>query len=259
MSTIVIENVSFSYDSEPVLHDLSVQIASGDFVCVLGESGCGKSTLLRVLSGLAQPTEGRILIGGKEITGAGLDRGVVFQDYSLFPWLTTGKNIVLALRQRFPEKKDSELKELVFAGLKNVGLEESVFHKYPFALSGGMRQRCAICRAFALDPPVLLMDEPFGALDAITRLKLQRLILSLWQKDEETRKTIVFVTHDVDEAILLANKILLLGSSPSGIIYTHFFAKDSKPPLDAMFEDPSILAVRNELIRNLNRDILRKI
>ena len=122
-----------------------------------------------------------------------------------------------------------------------------------------MRQRCAICRAFALDPPVLLMDEPFGALDAITRVKLQRLILSLWQKDESNRKTIIFVTHDVDEALLLANKILLFGSSPSGIIYTHSFAKDSKPPLDDMFEDHSILALRNELIRNLNKDIMKRV
>ena len=259
MSTIDIEHLSFSYDTEPVLYDLSVRIESGDFVCVLGESGCGKSTLLRVLSGLARPTEGRILIGGKEITGAGLDRGVVFQDYSLFPWLTAGRNIVLALRQRFPEKKDSELKRLALAGLEKVGLEGSAFHKYPFELSGGMRQRCAICRAFALDPPVLLMDEPFGALDAITRVKLQRLTLSLWQKDEENRKTIIFVTHDVDEAILLANKILLFGSSPSGIIYTHHFAKNSKPPLNAMFEDPSIIALRNELINNLNKDIMKKI
>ena len=259
MSAISIENVAFAYDSEPVLQDLSVNIASGDFVCILGESGCGKSTLLRILAGLARPTQGRILIGDREITGAGMDRGVVFQDYSLFPWLTNGKNIVLALKERFPEKTKSELKKIVYEGLVNVGLEASVFDKYPFELSGGMRQRCAICRAFALDPPVLLMDEPFGALDAITRVKLQRLILSLWQKDESNRKTIIFVTHDVDEALLLANKILLFGSSPSGIIYTHSFAKDSKPPLDDMFEEHSILALRNELIRNLNKDIMKRV
>lgn len=253
MSSIAVEHVSFSYGSEPVLHDLSVRIESGDFVCVLGESGCGKSTLLRLLAGLERPTAGRICVAGKEITGAGPDRGVVFQDYSLFPWLTTGANILLALRTRFPKKPERELKAIVLDNLSKVGLEKQVFHKYPFELSGGMRQRCAICRALATDPPVLLMDEPFGALDAMTRVKLQRLILSLWLKDRENRKTIVFVTHDVDEALLLANKILLFGASPSGLISTHSFGPGAKPPFETLFDDPGILALRNELRRQLNR------
>lgn len=258
MSSIAVEHVSFSYGSEPVLHDLSMRIESGDFVCVLGESGCGKSTLLRLLAGLERPAAGRICVAGREITGAGPDRGVVFQDYSLFPWLTTGANILLALRTRFPKKPERELREIVLDNLNNVGLDKQVFHKYPFELSGGMRQRCAICRAFATDPPVLLMDEPFGALDAMTRVKLQRLILSLWLKDRENRKTIVFVTHDVDEALLLANKILLFGASPSGIIYTHSFDRDAKPPFETLFDDPVIPALRNELRRQLNRDILKR-
>ena len=236
-----------------------MRIESGDFVCILGESGCGKSTLLRLLAGLSLPSQGKILINNREVTGAGLDRGIVFQDYSLFPWLTNGANIMLALKQRFPEKSEAELKDIVNTGLQSVGLESQVFHKHPFELSGGMRQRCAICRAFALDPPVLLMDEPFGALDAVTRVKLQRLILSLWQKDSSRRKTIVFVTHDVDEALLLANKILLFGSSPKGVIYTHSFKDGIKPAPEAFFEDENIIALRNTLIRNMNKDTMEGI
>lgn len=242
-----------------VLRGLNMQIDSGDFVCVLGESGCGKSTFLRLLAGLSAPTEGSISINGEPVTGAGLDRGVVFQDYSLFPWLSTGKNLMLSLRQKYPEKSSRKIKEEVLRALEDVGLDKAVFKKYPFELSGGMRQRCAICRAFALDPPVLLMDEPFGALDAITRAKLQRIILELWRKEADRRKTIVFVTHDVDEALLLANKIFLFGSSPAGVIYSHAFAKEEKPPLDALFESPAITDLRSKLIQVLNKDILRKV
>lgn len=256
MSAIQIEHLSFSYGTEWVLRDLSVNIEPGDFVCILGESGCGKSTLLRLLAGLSRPTQGRICIEGAEITGAGMDRSVVFQDYSLFPWLSNGANILLALKQRFPLRSETELKEIIYCGLRSVGLEDAVYHKFPFELSGGMRQRCAICRAFALDPPVLLMDEPFGALDAITRVRLQRLILSLWQKDQSQRKTIIFVTHDVDEAMLLANKILLFGASPRGIIYTHEFQEGSKPDPNVFLEDNTIVSLRNELLRNLNKDVM---
>lgn len=259
MSAIHIDHLSFSYEADWVLHDLSVQIESGDFVCILGESGCGKSTLLRLLAGLSQPNQGSIYIDGREVHEPGMDRSVVFQDYSLFPWLSNGANIMLALKQRFPHKAEAELAHIIHAGLRNVGLDGSVYHKYPFELSGGMRQRCAICRAFALDPPVLLMDEPFGALDAITRVRLQRLILSLWQKDEHKKKTIIFVTHDVDEAMLLANKILLFGTSPKGIIYTHVFGDNTKPEPDVFFEDANIIALRNELLRNLNKDVMDRI
>lgn len=172
MPVISVENVCFSYENELVLQNIDMQIESGDFVCILGESGCGKSTFLRLMAGLSKPSSGTIAIDGHPIQGAGLDRGIVFQDYSLFPWLSTGRNILLSLQQKFGDKSRAELREKTLQSLRDVGLDENVYKKYPFELSGGMRQRCAICRAFALDPPVLLMDEPFGALDAVTRGRL---------------------------------------------------------------------------------------
>jgi NitT/TauT family transport system ATP-binding protein len=258
MSEICIKNLCFSYENEAVLHNLNMQIDSGDFVCVLGESGCGKSTFLRLLAGLAKPAQGCLLINGNPVTKAGLDRGVVFQDYSLFPWLSSGKNLMLSLQQKYKDKPRKELRQMVLRAFEDVGLDASVFKKYPFELSGGMRQRCAICRAFALDPPVLLMDEPFGALDAITRARLQRMILQLWQKEAGKRKTIIFVTHDVNEALLLANKIFLFGSSPSGVIYSHTFAEGEKPPFDELLDHTEIIALRSRLMQILNKDIVAK-
>lgn len=188
MPFINIRNIHFSYGEEKILDNIDMDIERGDFVCLLGQSGCGKSTFLRLLAGLAAPSSGFIVINGKVVTGASLDRGVVFQDYSLFPWFTSGKNIVLSMQQKFRDMTKQDLKERAMFFLKRVGLDESVYNKYPNELSGGMRQRCAICRSFALDPPILLMDEPFGALDAVTRAHLQNLILSLWNQDSGTRK-----------------------------------------------------------------------
>lgn len=188
MPFINIRNIHFSYGEEKILDNIDMDIERGDFVCLLGQSGCGKSTFLRLLAGLAAPSSGSIVINGKVVTGASLDRGVVFQDYSLFPWFTSGKNIVLSMQQKFRDMTKQDLKERAMFFLKRVGLDESVYNKYPNELSGGMRQRCAICRSFALDPPILLMDEPFGALDAVTRAHLQNLILSLWNQDSGTRK-----------------------------------------------------------------------
>lgn len=259
MQDVRVENIAFSYDKEFVLENINMEIEAGDFVCLLGQSGCGKSTFLRLMAGLAEPDSGRILVGDKQIRGASLDRGVVFQDYSLFPWLTTGKNIVLSLQQRFKNESKKELKERALYYLKKVGLDESTFSKYPNELSGGMRQRCAICRSFALDPPILLMDEPFGALDAVTRAKLQDMVLDLWRKDNENRKTIFFVTHDVDEALLLATKIFVFGSSPSQIIYTHSFKDEEKASREFLFESKETIELRNKLIHILNRDIEEKL
>lgn len=218
MPFINIRNIHFSYGEEKILDNIDMDIERGDFVCLLGQSGCGKSTFLRLLAGLAAPSSGSIVINGKVVTGASLDRGVVFQDYSLFPWFTSGKNIVLSMQQKFRDITKQDLKERAMFFLKRVGLDESVYNKYPNELSGGMRQRCAICRSFALDPPILLMDEPFGALDAVTRAHLQNLILSLWNQDSGTRKTIFFVTHDVEEALYLSTKIYVFGLKPSRVI-----------------------------------------
>lgn len=259
MHNIQVKNLSFSYGDEKVLDDINMEIEAGDFVCLLGQSGCGKSTFLRLMAGLSKADSGSILIGGEEVGGASLERGVVFQDYSLFPWFTTGKNIMLALRQKYPRESKKALKERALYFLNEVGLDSSTFDKLPKELSGGMQQRCAICRAFALDPPILLMDEPFGALDAVTRAKLQDMILHLWKKDHPNRKTILFVTHDVEEALFLANKIFVFGSSPSKIIYQHTFGEKSKLSRETLFENKEYIDLRTNLLRILNKDIEAKI
>lgn len=256
MSYIEIKDLSFSYadDQRLILKDINLNVEKGEFVCLLGQSGCGKSTFLRLLAGLEQATEGGLTVAGEAVTKASLDRGVVFQDYGLFPWMTAGDNILLALTQKFPKKDKKELRETAVQMLRAVGLDESIYRKYPKALSGGMKQRCAIARAFGIDPPVLLMDEPFGALDAVTRAKLQDLLLELWSRDAE-KKTVFFVTHDVDEAILLANRICVLGQSPSNIIYECNIPEERRPTRDTQFEDVEVLKLRNELIGNINRDV----
>jgi len=260
MNQIAVNHIHFSYNEELVIKDLSLHIDAGDFVCILGESGCGKSTLLRLLAGLSRPGCGSIQSDGAEIQAPSLERGVVFQDYSLYPWLTTGKNIMLSLQQKFPEKNKSQLKEEILFYLKQVGLNEATYNKYPNQLSGGMRQRCAICRSFALDPPVLLMDEPFGALDAVTRFRLQNMVREMWTDVGQNRKTIVFVTHDVEEAMYLATKIFVLGLKPSKVIYSYEFTdKDKSMSRNELFRQPEYLALRKELMNVLNNDIEERV
>ena len=259
MPFINIRNIHFSYGEEKILDNIDMDIERGDFVCLLGQSGCGKSTFLRLLAGLAAPSSGSIVINGKVVTGASLDRGVVFQDYSLFPWFTSGKNIVLSMQQKFRDITKQDLKERAMFFLKRVGLDESVYNKYPNELSGGMRQRCAICRSFALDPPILLMDEPFGALDAVTRAHLQNLILSLWNQDSGTRKTIFFVTHDVEEALYLSTKIYVFGLKPSRVIYSCVLDKARFCTREQLINDPKISSLRQQLVTILNNDIETKL
>ena len=256
MHDIEIRNISFSYkDSEKIiLKDINMDVKSGEFVCILGQSGCGKSTLLRLLAGLEQCSEGEIRVDNEVITGASLNRGVVFQDYGLFPWMTAGANITLALKKRYPEWNKNRLKERTLELLRAVGLDETVYRKYPKALSGGLKQRCAIASAFGIDPPILLMDEPFGALDAVTRAMLQDMVLELWEKQEE-KKTVFFVTHDVDEALLLANRIVVLGQSPSNIIFDCKIPEENRTTRENRFEHPETLKLRNELLYNINKDV----
>ena len=257
---ISIRNLSFSYSSvgtgkNPlILQDIDLFVSSGEFVCFLGQSGCGKSTLLRLLAGLERPSGGEILLNGQKITGAGLDRGVVFQDYGLFPWLTAGENIKLALEQKFPNWTKTQYRDKAIEALERVGLGGDVYRKLPKALSGGMKQRCAIAQAFAIEPSILLMDEPFGALDAVTRARLQDMLLELWA-GQDPKKTVFFVTHDVDEAILIASRIIVLGQSPSRVIYDCVIPEDEKPTRETQFENLEILKLRNELIRQINRDV----
>lgn len=260
MSYVEVRDLSFAYEEKGklILKDINLDVEAGEFVCILGQSGCGKSTLLRLLAGLEKPTIGEIKIDGRQVTEASLDKGVVFQDYGLFPWMKAGDNIMLALTQRFPGRDKKELKQIALNMLNEVGLDESVYRKLPKELSGGMKQRCAIAQSFSIDPPVLLMDEPFGALDAVTRARLQDLILKLWAQ-HTPRKTVFFVTHDVDEAILLANRIIVLGQSPSNIIFECRIPEEQRPTRDTQFDNAEILKLRNELIQQINKDVATRV
>lgn len=260
MSYIKVENLEFAYEnnSKKILEGLNLSVDFGEFVCILGKSGCGKSTLLRLLSGLESPTRGSIKLKEKEIMDAGLDRAVVFQDYGLFPWFSAGDNISLALKQKYPQKTKSEIKKMAIKALNSVGLEADIYGKLPKELSGGMQQRCAIAQAFSLDSEVLLMDEPFGAIDAVTRSNLQELIINLYNKSLE-KKTVFFVTHDVDEAILLANRIIVLGQSPSKIIFDMKLDKSTIMTRENQFNDKKMIELRNLLIKKINEDISKKL
>ncbi|HJC41780.1 MAG TPA: ABC transporter ATP-binding protein [Candidatus Intestinimonas pullistercoris] len=193
------------------LNGVTLDIHENEFICVVGPSGCGKSTLLNIIAGLSEPTSGAVYCDGKKVTGTGTERGVVFQQYALFPWLTVKKNVRFALEMR--GVKGAEADELAMQYLEKVDLAKFADH-YPKELSGGMKQRVAIARAYAAEPEVLLMDEPFGALDAQTRTQLQSELLETWEKD---RKTCFFITHDVDEAIILAQKVIIMSARPGRI------------------------------------------
>ena len=193
------------------LNGVTLDIHENEFICVVGPSGCGKSTLLNIIAGLSEPTSGAVYCDGKKVTGTGTERGVVFQQYALFPWLTVKKNVRFALEMR--GVKGAEADELAMQYLEKVDLAKFADH-YPKELSGGMKQRVAIARAYAAEPEVLLMDEPFGALDAQTRTQLQSELLETLEKD---RKTCFFITHDVDEAIILAQKVIIMSALPGRI------------------------------------------
>lgn len=261
MLEVTANNLHFSYiKGQEILGGIEMQVKAGDFVCLLGQSGCGKSTLLRLLAGLEQPDSGELLVDGKPITGAGLERSVVFQDYGLFPWMTAGENISIALKHRFPEMSKEQRKETALGWLKKVGLSEEIFDKLPKDISGGQKQRCGIARAFAIDPPILLMDEPFGSLDAVTKAKLQNLVLELWNAEErERRKTVFFVTHEVDEALLLATNIYVLSQSPATIMYHHQFDEKNRPTRQNMYTTPEIMDLRNKLIKLIHEDAQERI
>ena len=217
MSRLAIENVSRIFPAvrrgapTRALEPTTLVVADNDFVTILGPSGCGKSTLLRLVAGLDQPTTGRILLDGTPVAGAGPDRGMVFQSYTLFPWLTVADNIAFGLREKgMPATGRAAV---VGEWLQRVGLV-GFEHHYPKQLSGGMQQRTAIARALANDPAILLLDEPFGALDNQTRALMQELLLGIWERE---RKTVLFVTHDIEEAIFLASRVLVMTARPGRI------------------------------------------
>lgn len=258
MLEVSINNLQFAYDKELVLGGLDYQAEAGKFVCFLGLSGCGKSTLLRLVAGLEKSNPEQLLVGGKPVHGPSLDRPMVFQDYGLFPWMTAGENICIALKQKYKNWNKQKRKEVALEWVKNLGLDEDLYDKLPMNLSGGQRQRFAVARAFAIDAPLLLMDEPFGALDAVTTALLQDTVLDLWQKGKENRKTIFFVTHSVDEALLLATDIVVLGQAPSKIIYIHSFTEETKPKRETLYTDPAVLDLRNLLTKIINDEIVEK-
>lgn len=212
MDKIQIQNLTLTYkdanQSFTALENLNLSVKEGEFVCIIGPSGCGKSSLLSVISGLNKATSGKVLIDGKEVKGPGKDRGIVFQHYSLFPWLTTVGNIVFAMKQNKIKGKKKDLEEIAKKYLVKVGLEDA-FEKYPAQLSGGMQQRVAIARVLAANSSIFLMDEPFGAIDPKTRQELQELVSRL---ASEEQKTVLFVTHDIEEAVLLADRIIFINS-----------------------------------------------
>ncbi len=204
------------------LRDINLTVAKGEFVTLIGHSGCGKSTLLNLIAGLTTPTQGALICANREIKGPGPDRGVVFQNHSLLPWLTCFENVYLAVERVFgqtretgiPAESKAKLKERTDAALALVGLTPAA-QKRPGEISGGMKQRVGIARALSMQPAVLLMDEPFGALDALTRAKLQDELLDIVAK---TKSTVVMVTHDVDEAVLLSDRIVMLTNGPAATI-----------------------------------------
>lgn len=216
MSKLSIQGVSrvFSNPNGGQTHALTpvdFEVRENDFVTILGPSGCGKSTMLRIVAGLDQPSSGRVLLDGQPVDGPGADRGMVFQSYTLFPWLTIEQNIRFGLRERgMPEAQQKERAEYFIAKVGLRGFEQH----FPKQLSGGMQQRTAIARALANDPKILLMDEPFGALDNQTRVLMQELLLGIW---ESARKTVLFVTHDIDEAIFMANRVAVFSARPGRI------------------------------------------
>lgn len=193
------------------LSEVDLNIAENEFVCVVGPSGCGKSTLLNIIAGLLQPSAGAVYLDGEKIEGTGTERGVVFQQYALFPWLTVLQNVLFGLKLKKTPR--TEALEIARKYIHQVGLEE-FSDAYPKELSGGMKQRVAIARAYAVNPEVLLMDEPFGALDAQTRIQLQSELLKTW---EQEKKTCFFITHDVDEAIILAQRVIIMSARPGRI------------------------------------------
>ncbi|WP_175253687.1 ABC transporter ATP-binding protein [Pseudomonas sp. BMW13] len=248
-----VDNVSLRYqspagDTFTALERVSFEVPDQQFAVIVGPSGCGKSSLLYLTAGLNEPTEGDIYVGGRKVDGPGADRGMVFQGYTLFPWLTVRQNIEFGLKRRgLPA---TEMRTIVEFYLQEVGLDKFAEH-FPKQLSGGMMQRVAIARALANDPQILLMDEPFGALDSQTRLQMQQLLLQVWGN---SKKTVVFVTHDIDEAILLADRIYVMGARPGRIKEILDVPIERPRNLDVVME-PEFIRMKRHILGLLHDDM----
>ncbi len=236
---------SYALGAEPVFENVNFTIARGEFVCIVGHSGCGKTTILNVLAGLEQASTGHVFMGGREVAGPSLERGVVFQGHALMPWLTVRGNIAFAVRSKCPDATQAEIDTQVEKYVALVGLGEAI-NKKPSALSGGMKQRVGIARAFAIEPKMLLLDEPFGALDALTRGTIQDELLRICA---ETRQTVFMITHDVDEAILLADKVLLMSNGPrAGVAEIVANTMSRERQRATLHRDPQYYRIRNHMV-----------
>ena len=228
-----------------VFEEANFGINKGEFVCIIGHSGCGKSTILNILAGLDDASDGVVLMNDKEVSGPSLERGVVFQNYSLLPWRSSLNNIPFAVQARWPKWTKEQVLEHSMKFLDLVGLK-GVENRKPSQLSGGMRQRVSIARAFATQPELLLMDEPFGALDALTRGMIQEELIKMW---EETRQTVFMITHDVDEAILLSDRILLMTNGPQARIAESIAVSIPRPRnRTEIIHHPAYYKIRNHLV-----------
>lgn len=228
-----------------IVRDFNLSVRKGEFISLIGHSGCGKSTVLSMIAGLADATTGGLVLAGKEITGAGPDRGVVFQSPCLLPWLTTQQNVMLGVDQVYYTASRTERLQIADYYLTLVGLADALDRK-PGELSQGMRQRCGIARAFALCPKMLLLDEPFGMLDSLTRYELQDVLLDLWQRDQ---KTALMVTHDVDEALYLSDRIVMMTDGPEATVGEILEVPFPRPRSRAsLLEDPVYAKLRDQLI-----------
>ncbi len=232
-------------DELTVFENAHFGIDKGEFVCIIGHSGCGKSTILNILAGLDEASAGGVIMNGREVSGPSLERGVVFQNYSLLPWRTALKNITFAVQARWPKWSKEQVLEHSLKFLDLVGLK-GVEQRKPAQLSGGMRQRVSIARAFATKPQLLLMDEPFGALDALTRGMIQEELIKIW---EETHQTVFMITHDVDEAILLSDRILLMTNGPQARVAESVQVSIPRPRNRTdIIHHPGYYKIRNHLV-----------
>jgi nitrate ABC transporter ATP-binding subunit len=251
---LVIDNVSKVYPTPTgtytVLEGINLTVREGEFVCLIGHSGCGKSTLLDMVSGFRQPTEGEVRLQSQVITEPGPDRMVVFQNYSLLPWLTAYQNIFLGIHSVWPDKSKEEKDQITRDHLELVGLSEAGSKK-PGQLSGGMKQRVCIARALALRPQVLILDEPFGALDPITREELQEELLKIWT---EHQVTVLMITHDIDEALLLSDRIVMMTNGPAATVGEIMEVPFPRPRNRArVMESPLYYELRNSALDFLYR------
>lgn len=240
-------------DEEPVvaLDDATFSVREGEFLSIVGPSGCGKSTLLYIIGGFMPSTRGQVMVDGKAASGPGIDRGIVFQEYALFPWKTVLGNITYGLEERRIDKK--ERLEIAKKYIKMIGLG-GFEEKYPKELSGGMKQRVAIARTLANDPDILLMDEPFGALDAQTRELMQEELLKIWR---ETRKTIIFITHSVDECVYLSERVLIMTSRPGRISKEFIISLDRSIPREELTLTDEYNELRNRVWLEVREEVLR--